>query len=217
MAKNKFAFIGFGDLGLQLYHLVLDSVTNIDEMIVFDDQLNPNTYEFIDSIHPFLNYSDHQFENYQFVIALGYKHLILKQRIMDELLSKGRIVPNIIHSTCFIHPTVIIGNGNVFYPLSNIDINVEIGNGNLFNNSVVISHDNKIGHSNFVAPSACFCGAVKIGNQNFIGAHATISNSIKIGSNCAIYLRTAVTKNLEDGEAAIGYPMKKLKNKLVLK
>lgn len=214
--KKTIAFIGFGDLGVQIYHILKHSNIQYDEIAVFDDTLKPNTYPFVDYIYPFIHYKKEEFTHFAFVIALGYKHLELKNKICNELIHQNKELPNIIHNTCFVSEETNLGVGNVFYPMCNIDIKSEIGNVNVFNNSVVISHDNTIGNANFFAPRFTSSGKVNVGDYNFFGTGSLVSNVLNIGSKNTICIGTVLTKNIGDQTNVIGNPMRILKNNVEL-
>lgn len=205
---EKYAFVGFGDLGIQIFNLLVLTKGVVREIIVFDDSCVGENSEMYDKAYPFGDYKSDKFKDYKFIIGLGYKHLKLKNKIGSELLGLKRELPNIIHPSCFIHPNLKIGVGNIFYPLCNIDLNVSINNFNLFNNSVVVSHDTRIGSSNFLAPSVTLCGKVVVGNNNFIGAASCISNAIVLEDDVIVGIASSVTKNLKSNTFAIGNPLK---------
>ncbi len=214
--KNTIAFIGFGDLGIQIYHILKQSNIIYDEIVVFDDTLQSDSYEFVDKAFPFSDYKKEMYAHYQFVIALGYKHLELKNRICNELLEQNKALPNIIHNTCYVSDQTVLGVGNVCYPMCNIDINSQIGNVNIFNNSVIISHDNTIGDANFFAPGFTSSGKVEIGQFNFFGSRSIISNVRTVGNNNIVCIGTVVTKNIPNNSSVIGNPMKMLSSKVEL-
>ena len=214
--KKTIAFIGFGDLGIQIYHILQNSNITYDKLVVFDDTLEEGTYDFVDRVFPFIDYKKSEYVDYAFIIALGYKHLKLKHKICNELIEQNKELPNVIHNTCFVSDQTKLGMGNVFYPMCNIDIKSEIGHVNVFNNSVIISHDNNIGHANFFAPRFTSSGKVDIGNYNFFGSGSVVSNVIQIGDDNIICIGTVVTKSIANNTCVIGNPMNVLKDKVEL-
>ena len=78
------------------------SLVPTGEIVVFDDTLQSDSYDFVDKALPFSDYKKEIYADYQFVIALGYKHLELKNKICNELLEQNKVLPNIIHNTCFV-------------------------------------------------------------------------------------------------------------------
>lgn len=216
--NKTIAFIGFGELGIQIYNILLESNISFSSIIVFDDKVHQdNKYIFIDKVYPFKNYKNTKFSECNFVVALGYRHLELKHKIIQELQHNNSILPNIIHKSSFVSRTAKLGQGNIIYPMCNIDIMVKIGDGNIFNNSSVISHDNEIGNANFFAPGFISSGKITIGNYNFFGAGSILSNGLDIQNKNIIGIGSVITKNIDSNSSYIGNPMIKLSKNITLK
>ena len=209
----KAAFIGYGDLGEQIFHLLQQS-ESIEAIAYFDDH---QVAAGVAGAYPFSSYADEAFREYQFYIGLGYKHLAARNKIAHELLAKGRKVPAMVHSSVYVAPTASIGEGTSVYPMSNIDHNVRIGKACLINNSVVISHDCNMGDSCYISPGVIISGKVSIGENTFIGSGALISNGVNIGANVQIALGTIVTKDVPDNMSVLGNPAHIIARKLNLK
>ena len=177
----------------------------------FDDVAKNNN---IKGAYNFNEYKNIEFTTTDFYIALGYKHLPTKNKIINELRTLGRKTPNYIHPSCFINGSAKLSDAVFVYPMCNVDKNVRIGTGTLLNNSVVISHDTIIGDCCYLSPGVIISGNVKIGDCTFIGSGSIISNNISIGSNVVIGVGTVVTKNIPDNACVIGNPMKTVVNPL---
>lgn len=211
--KRKVAFIGFGSLGNQLFGFLNEELNINDSSLFFDDiKFKKGDKRSL----PFNDFLNDEFKDYEFCIALGYKHLSLKAEIISKLIFANRKLLTFIHPTSFIHSTATLGKGVVVYPKCNIDQNVIVGSGVFLNNSVTISHDSSIGEVTFLAPGVIINGDTKIGTGTFIGSGSLISNSIKIGENVIIGIGTTVTKDIPDNNSVIGNPMKFLKKKIDL-
>lgn len=208
--KNTIAFIGFGDLGIHTHHVLKNSNLVYDRLVVFDDTIHSDTYNFVDEVFPFMDYKKEEYADFQFVIALGYKHLELKYKIYNELLDQNKALPNIIHKNCYITEEAVMGQGNVFHPMVHIDINTTIGNVNVFNSSTVISHDIEISDCNFFAASVTISSKVNIGNCNFFGSGSVSANLLSIGNNNVVCVGTVVTKSIKDDSTVVGNPMRTL-------
>ena len=209
--KNKIAFVGFGELGAQL--LGLFSSKKKREYFFLDDILFEKK---IKNSFPFKKYSSDEFKECDFVIALGYRHLVKKSEIANELISLKRKLITFIHPSSFIHPSANIGQGSFVYPMCNIDKQVEIGNGVLLNNSVCASHNCIIGDGCYISPGVIFSGNVTVGEGTFIGSGTVISNNVHIGREVKIGVGSVITKNIPDGCSAIGNPAKILQKPLKL-
>ena len=211
----KIAFIGFGSLGEQIKVMIDASYSGNQEIeyIYFDDnlynqKLKNNTYCFAD-------YIDDSFRQYQFIVALGYKHLLAKTAIIDKLKLNKRKLFSFIHPTSFVSSNAVIETGVIIYPFCLVDQSVKIESGTIMHNRVTISHDCIIGSSNYFSPNATVCGNVSIGSHCFIGAGVIISNGIVIENEVVIAIGSVVTQNLPTGTNAIGNPLRLLVNKKI--
>ncbi|QQS28161.1 MAG: acetyltransferase [Sphingobacteriales bacterium] len=209
---NKIAFVGFGELGEQLWEFIQHRYMPALR-ITFDDALHAKGYI---NAHAFSDYMLDTYQDYHFFIGLGYRRLGLKQEVLNTLKSLGRSLPSFVHQSCYISHSSEIGEASYLYPCCNIDRKVKIGNGVLLNNSVTVSHDTVLEDNCFLAPGVTLCGKVHIGNQTFIGAGTVVSNGVKIGEKANIGLGSVVQKDLPDGVSAIGNPVKILKKPLRL-
>lgn len=212
MQSNKsIAIIGFGALGVQIQQ-ILESSTEDKIVHVFDDI----SAKACDSrASKFETYVNH-YQQYDFIVGIGYKHLQLKSTIINDLVHNDALYQNIIGENCFISKTAQIEKGVVIYPGSNIDMSVLIKKGTLINNSCIISHDSIIGESCYLSPGVILAGQVSIGDNSFIGSGAIISNGVTIGSNCIIGIGSVVSQDIPNNSSAIGNPLKILSNKLIL-
>ena len=212
---KKAAFIGFGDFGQQIYSLA-QTIFQSEKVIVFDDvqAAKPQT----DAIEafPFLAYSEERFNEYAFFVCLGYKHLALKQKLIQELTEKGYTLPSLIHPTCYVSPLAEVGNAVYMYPMCNVDKSTVIGSGTLLNNSVTVSHDTKIGEVCYLCPGVTTAGFIQIGDRSFIGSGSVIANGVNIGKDAIIGVGSVITKSVSDGASAIGNPMRILSKPLIL-
>ncbi|HRI27695.1 MAG TPA: acetyltransferase [Chitinophagales bacterium] len=210
---NKIAFVGFGELGEQLWEFIQHSYLPAVR-IVFDDTLHGQG---LVNAYPFEEYEQDRFKDYHFFIGLGYRRLALKAQVLQRLKELGRSLPRYVHPTCHVAHTAQIGAATYLYPMCNIDRKVQLGEGVLLNNSVVVSHSSLISDNCFLAPSVTVCGYVQVGNGVFIGAGSTVSNGVSIGAGSVIGLGSVVTKNLPNGTQAVGNPLRVVHKPIQLK
>lgn len=126
------------------------------------------------------------------VIGAGYPGLRLK--IYADLKARDIRLFNLVARGCFIHPSVELGEGNVFAPPFRSSVDMRIGNGNVFNGGVNTGHDNVIGDFNFFGPRSQLLGGVRVGNRNIIGANAVLLPKCRIGDDNKISPLSAVYK-----------------------
>jgi len=200
----QIAFIGYGELGRQVHALIQQSHSPA-KTVFFDDRLYQQQQE---NVFPFKDYEEKLYENYFFVIGLGYKQLAAKQKVMQRLNELGRKIYSFIHPSCFVNGSAVIENGVVAYPMCNIDKEVKVGSGVLLNNSVTISHDVMIGSCCYLSPGVVLSGNVTVGRNTFIGAGAIVANNVSIGEHVIIGIGTVVTRDVADNSCVIGNPMK---------
>lgn len=204
MSVRQIAIVGYGIIGQQIEHFVEEAHKGgAIEFYYFDDTYpdNGKGHSF-----PLQAYQDNRFANFEFYIGLGYKHLCLRKEITDSMIRLNLRFPSIIHHTCYMHPSVSIGNGTVIYPMCNIGFSVNIGNGVIINNSCTLSHNSIIGDGSFVSPSVTFCGGAKLGNSSFVGAGTLISNEVTIGNQVNIGIGSVITRDIGDNQSVIGNP-----------
>lgn len=200
----QIAFIGYGDLGIQVGAFLKQQYASFDA-VYFDDVLFASKKT---NAYPFNDFENPMFKDCGFVICLGYKHAALKNIISKKLIELGYKHLSFIHPSCFVNETAKLGVGVICYPMCNIDRKAEIGNGVLLNNSVVVSHNCVIGDACYLSPGVVVSGNVQIGENSFLGSGSLVANDIVIGKNVVIGIGTVVTQNLPDNSFVIGNPMK---------
>lgn len=198
------AFIGYGEMGVQVHELLQQKYATITA-VYFDDELYKAK---IKNAHPFKNYVKDDFKKYAFIICLGYKHAVLKTKIFKQLVKLNRKNLSCVHASCFVSKTAAVGAGTVLYPMCNIDKEVKIGNSVLLNNSVIISHNSTVGNSCYLSPGVVLSGNVTVGDNTFLGTGTLVANGINIGKNVVVGIGTVVTKNIPDNAHVIGNPIK---------
>ena len=103
IAENKtIALLGYGELAKQLLnHLEI----SINDVTIFDDLIEEKFRRF-----SFFKEYDSKIKQYQWLIALGYKHL-LKKTNNSEICSKSTLTPHFVHSSSFISKSSTLKSG----------------------------------------------------------------------------------------------------------
>jgi len=208
----KIAFIGYNIVGDHVKKILEERYSNI-EYLYFDDLMKEDKHK---NIYAFKDYKYFFNKGVNFIITLGYKHITLRKRILNELISKNEEVLSVIDRNSIVADDTIIGKGVIIYSGVVIGNNVNICDGVILHNGVVISHDSVIGNSTYISPNSTVCGNVKINDCCFIGAGTSIANDVIIEDNCIIGIGSVVLKNLKQGVSAIGNPLKILNKKIKL-
>jgi sugar O-acyltransferase (sialic acid O-acetyltransferase NeuD family) len=199
----KAAFIGFGELGLQIMSLS-KSFFAYNETVVFDDQYSQGNFQ----AFPFLEYSSKKFSDFHFFVCIGYKHLAVKRKIVNELILLGRTLPSLLHPSCHCSKTASIDPGVYVYPMCNIDESVRIKSGALLNNSVTVSHNSVIGEATYLSPGIVISGNVTIGAEVFLGSGTIVGNGLSVHDRAIVGMATNISKDVKEGSHVIGNPMR---------
>lgn len=207
----KLAVIGNGDLSKQFISFLNPSI--LCSIVYFDD------YHDVDNKtnFSFAQWKDDSFFDYHFIVALGYKNLSFKNKLICEIKKLERVLLSFCHPSSFINSSAKVGESVFVYPMCNIDQNVTLKDGVLLNNSTIISHDSIIGKCTYVSPGVTISGRVKIGENCFIGSGSTIANDVVVGDNVIVGIGSVITANVPDNSSVIGSPLRILNNSLTLK
>lgn len=204
----KIGLLGYGSLGKQI-HFLLKEINHIDDhqITIFDDVYTASDSDKF-TVKSFQSVFEKEFKDYPLYICLGYHHLTTKQKLIDELITKGYTLPNLIHPAANISIYSVLGHANIFFSGAIVDLFSVIGDGNVFYNNTCITHDVKINNCNFFGPSVTVCGNTVIGNANFIGARTAISNNLKIGNENKIGIGSVISKNIDSNISGVGFPFR---------
>ena len=192
---------------------LLREVDRPDDVVFFDDLAHRDRRE---NSFPFDSFLDPRFADHDYYLALGYRHLPLKAKILNQLRAAGRRVPSFVHPGCHVHPSCRIGDGCVLYPMCNLDQEVELKPAVLLHNSVVVSHNSTLGTAVCCSPGVVLSGHVTIGEATFLGTGTLVSSNRQIGARSRIGIGTVVSVDVPDDTSAIGNPMRLLDHPLRL-
>jgi sugar O-acyltransferase (sialic acid O-acetyltransferase NeuD family) len=210
--KNALAIIGAGDLGQHIAHYA-KLTGKFKNVVFFDDTMEIGTEKNyvrvigkISDINKYIKSNEIQ----HLLIGIGYKHMEVREKLFNQFASLINF-PNIIHKSCYIDKTILIGSGNVILPGCIIDKGSVIGNNIFFNPGCIISHDNKIMDHTFFGPGVKTSGFVRIGSCCFFGTGTNMIDNITIGDHIKIGAGTLITKSLNVPGIYKGIPGKKAK------
>lgn len=197
------AILGAGELGQQIANFAI-SDGHYSKVLFYDDfSAESNVQGTSNAL--ISDYSESKFS--ELIIGIGYHHLQPRKEKYEAL--KGKIpFGKIIHSSCWVDASAVIGDGCILYPNCTIDKNVIIDDNTILNLNCTIAHDTKIESHSFLAPSVTIAGFCTIGEQSFLGVGTVISDSITINSNIKTGAGTVVVKNLNQPGLYIGVPSK---------
>ena len=137
---------------------------------------------------------------------LGIGDNILREKIYNLIIRKGKKVISLINSTVSISSFATIGDGVFINRNVSINAFVKIGDNVILNTGCIIEHDCQINNNVHIAPGAVLAGNVKVGSGTFIGANAVIKQGVEIGNNVIVGAGTVVLRNIADGNKIVGNP-----------
>jgi sugar O-acyltransferase (sialic acid O-acetyltransferase NeuD family) len=211
----RLGFIGYGTLGRFIEKMMVEDAWDRPVATVyFDDNASANH---LPNAVPFDTWREDGYADISFVVALGYKQLSIKHRLVEEMKRGNRKLLSVIHSSVTLSPSAAIGDGVVIYSGCVVDQNVEIGDGAIVANSTTTAHDTRIGRASFVGPGVTIAGNVTVGDRVFIGCGSSVANSVRIGEDCVVGIGSVVTRDLAAGCSAIGSPLRVLAKRLNLR
>lgn len=140
-------------------------------------------------------------------IALGFMgRSNVRQRLYNQLIENGFMIPSIIDPSANVARDVEIQSGSFVGKNAVVNANSCIGKMCIINTGAIVEHDCRVGDYTHIAAGAVMCGGTKVGNSTLIGANATIVQELTIGSNVIIGAGSVVLSNVDDERTAVGNP-----------
>ena len=202
--KNSIAIIGYSGHSF----VVLDAAKQMNLEVKYYCERNQATF------NPFeINYlGDEGSDSFdwnsidQFILGIGDNKI--RQKVADLILSKKKILLNVVHPSSVISNYATFGTGN--FIAANVTVNAlaKIGNNCILNTGCIIEHECIIESGAHIAPGAVLAGNVSVGENSFVGANTVIKQGIKIGSNIIIGAGSVVTKDILESNIYFGNPCK---------
>jgi len=211
---KRLGIIGGGDLGIQLAHHA-SATQDLSAIGFFDDYLATGTFvsglPVLGGISDVLDqYSRGEFD--ELLIAIGYKHLSLRNELFEKF--NGKIpFARLIHPQAWIDPTSVIEPGAVVYPGCIVDMYSTIGCNTLLNVGCVIAHHSIIGASCFFSPAVKIAGFVRVAATSALGIGTVVIDNISICSGVRTGAGAVVIDDITESGLYVGVPAK-LKNRI---
>jgi len=124
---------------------------------------------------------------------------IIRKKKYNKLKKIGFTLPNLIHPSAILEPSVTLGDGNQIMAGAIVGSDVKICNNCIINSGSIISHDSILMDNVHITPGAILAGNVKVGRNTIVGMGATIYLSVTIGSNVVINNGANVFNDVPDG------------------
>ncbi len=156
---------------------------------------------------------NNNFENFKFVLCIGYKSMRNRKLLFDKLKYFGFKFTNIIHSSVIIVKPFKIGENNIIFPGVVIENNAEIGNNNIIWSQTLIGHDAAIQNHNYIAAKVLFGGNCIMKDLCFLGNAVFMINDLLISNESYIIAGSGLFNNIEtESLKYIGNPARKIGN-----
>jgi len=122
----------------------------------------------------------------------------IREKMYQKLKDIGFILPNLIHPSASLEPSVSLGEGTHIMAHAVVGSEVRIYNNCILNSSSVISHDCLLEDNVHIAPGAILAGMVHVKKNTLIGMGSTIYLNVTIGENVTSYNGCHISKNISD-------------------
>lgn len=138
-----------------------------------------------------------------FFVGLGDN--TIRKKLIEEGLSLGLKLINIVHPTAFISKTACIkGFGCVLLPGAVLHTNAVINQGVILNSGCVVEHDCEVGEYSHISVNAAMGGGVRVGKGCLVGVNATILPNLSLGDFSVLAGGAVLTKS--GGGVLVGNP-----------
>ena len=139
-----------------------------------------------------------------FILGIGDN--LLREKIFNLIVEKGKKVISLINSTAAISSFARIGEGVFINRHVTVNALANVGNNVILNTGCIIEHECDINDNVHVAPGAVLAGNVKVGTGTFIGANAVVKQGVVIGKNVIVGAGTVVLNDIPNGKKIVGNP-----------
>lgn len=140
------------------------------------------------------------------IMAIGYRHLKLRQRLFERLSLAGVKWATVVHPSAIVANDVELGHGVYVSAGCVLDVGVKVGANSFLNIGCVIAHDCCIGANSFLGPSVSLAGFVIVGERCFIGIGTTVINNRTLGDDCQTAGGAVVVADVRAGTLVAGVP-----------
>jgi sugar O-acyltransferase (sialic acid O-acetyltransferase NeuD family) len=209
---KRLAIIGSGDLGQLIAHHAISD--NQYELVgFFDDYRNYGEEVGLGTVLGKINEVEQVFATGKFdclMIGIGYKHPDFRKDCFERFSGKIAI-GKLVHSSCYVDPSVIIGAGSCLLPGCVLDWRVVVEENVLLNTGCKIAHDTRIGSHSFLGPGVVLAGFIVVGEGSFIGVGTIIVDNISIAPRTQTGGGAVITRNIVDAGLYVGVPAKRVR------
>lgn len=143
-----------------------------------------------------------------FFVAIGNN--LVREKIQNELKSKGATLPVLIHPDAVIGYQVTIGEGTIIMAGVTINCCTKIGKGCIINTGATLDHDDILEDFVHISPGVHVAGNVSIGKKTWIGIGSCIINNVTITKECTVGAGAVVINNIIEAGTYVGVPARRI-------
>lgn len=204
---KRLAIIGAGDLGVQLAHLA--AATGLYRPTgFFDDTRTPGDVVAGTTVLGGVEAIGDSYVQNHFdcvVVAIGYKHLRVRQAIYRRFAG---VIPfvTLVHPSAIVDPTCSLGEGAVIYAGCVLDMGARIGCNTLLNVGCIVAHHSEVGHGCFLSPGVNIAGFVTVGPSCVLGIGTVVIDNIRLAGGTRTGAGAVVTRSIEEPGLYLGIP-----------
>ena len=121
----------------------------------------------------------------------------VRKSLYEKLRQIGYKIPNLIHPSAVVEPSVILGEGNQIMMGACVGSDVRIVDNVIVNSGSIISHDSLLNSHSHIAPGAILAGGVTVGELSVVGMGAIIYMNVNVAAKCTIKNGEAIFKDVE--------------------
>ena len=208
MLDNKTVIIGYSG---HAYVVAESYIANGGNISFYADVKEAPTNPFDITYLGFESAPKYKGWNISLQYILGRGDTNLSEKVAQLILSKSKILENVIDPHAVISKSANCGNG--IFASKGVLVNAfsTIGNFTILNTGCIIEHECEIGTAAHIAPGAVLAGNVKVGDRAFIGANAVIKQGVVIGDDVIIGAGSVVLHDVENKSKIVGNPGRLLK------
>lgn len=125
---------------------------------------------------------------------------LVRKILYSKLKDIGFYLPNLVHPSAVIEPSVKIGEGNQVMMGACVGSDVVIGDNCIVNSGSIISHDAILESNSHVAPGAVLAGSVIVGETAVVGMGVNVYMGVSIGKESIINNGLNIFRNINPNE-----------------